>query len=92
MSNTNMTHTSLFTLLRFTVSTCFGHYLPILRRHYTKLYEIIQYSGVDKATSLESHVVKSLTYKILKFLVGSFGLDSLVLPVGSILDTSYEIR
>jgi hypothetical protein len=28
-------HTSLFTLLWLTVSTCFGHYLPILRRHYT---------------------------------------------------------
>jgi hypothetical protein len=33
--NTNLIHTSLFTLLRFTVSACFGHYLPILRRHYT---------------------------------------------------------
>jgi hypothetical protein len=24
-----------YTLLMFNVSTCFGHYLPILRRHYT---------------------------------------------------------
>jgi hypothetical protein len=35
ISNTKLIHTSLFTLLRFTVSTCFVHYLPILRRHYT---------------------------------------------------------
>jgi hypothetical protein len=35
ISNTNLIHTSLFTLLRFTVSTCFGHYLPILKRRYT---------------------------------------------------------
>jgi hypothetical protein len=35
ISNTNLIHTSLFALLRFTVSTCLGHYLPILRRHYT---------------------------------------------------------
>jgi hypothetical protein len=27
--------TFTFTLLRFKVSTCFGHYLPIFRRHYT---------------------------------------------------------
>jgi hypothetical protein len=27
-SNTNLIHTSLFTLVRFTVSTCFGHYCP----------------------------------------------------------------
>jgi hypothetical protein len=33
--NTNLIHTSHFTVLRFRVSTCFGHYLPILRRHYT---------------------------------------------------------
>jgi hypothetical protein len=35
-SSTKLIHTSHFTLLRFTVSTCFGHYLPILRRLYTK--------------------------------------------------------
>jgi hypothetical protein len=30
------THFTLtITLLRFKVSTCFGHYLPIIRRHYT---------------------------------------------------------
>jgi hypothetical protein len=27
--------TSTYILLRFKVSTCFGHYLPIFRRHYT---------------------------------------------------------
>jgi hypothetical protein len=27
-------HTSTLTLLIFKVSTCFGHYLPILSRHY----------------------------------------------------------
>jgi hypothetical protein len=31
----HLIHTSHFTLLRFTDSTCFGHYLPLLRRHYT---------------------------------------------------------
>jgi hypothetical protein len=27
--------TFTYALLRFKVSTCFGHYLPIFRRHYT---------------------------------------------------------
>jgi hypothetical protein len=27
--------TFTYTLLRFSVSTCFGHYLPIIRRQYT---------------------------------------------------------
>jgi hypothetical protein len=35
ISSTSLIHTSLFTLLSFTVSTCFGHYLAIRRRQYT---------------------------------------------------------
>jgi hypothetical protein len=38
INTTNLIHTRFtfnYTLLRFEALTCFGHYLPIFRRHYT---------------------------------------------------------
>jgi hypothetical protein len=39
ISRTNLIHfTITFTLLKLKATTCCGHHLPILRRHYTKCY------------------------------------------------------
>jgi hypothetical protein len=80
-------HTSLFTLLSFTVSTCFGHCLPILRRHYTNagLVTVVcgcrcgLVSGCGKTVNLNK-VKSEVCIKLVLLFTKLHNLQLLVIP------------